>query len=103
MNERGGGGGCKFATAFLPLRKCTGLGRYTGGRKTDRIVIHGNLNAQGYVDHVLRSVVVGFRSKTLTIFYFSLLHYSQLNNDFMIIKFQLITKYRVAYLTMLFL
>jgi len=78
-------------------------GGITGERKTDHICIHGNLNDQGYVDQVLRSVVVGFRSKTLTIFYFSLLHYSQLNNDFMIIKFQLLTKYRVAYLTMLLL
>jgi len=29
-----------------------------GGRKTDLVIINGNLNAQGFVDNVLRSVVV---------------------------------------------
>jgi hypothetical protein len=31
-----------------------------GGRKTDLVVIPGNLNAQGYIDKVLRPVVVPF-------------------------------------------
>jgi len=35
-------------------------GGIMGGRKTDLVIINGNLNAQGYVDNVLRSVVVPF-------------------------------------------
>jgi hypothetical protein len=31
-----------------------------GGRKTDLVVIRGNLNAQRYIDEVLRPVVVPF-------------------------------------------
>jgi len=35
-------------------------GGIMGGRKTDLVIINGNLNAQGFVDNVLRSVVVPF-------------------------------------------
>ena len=99
----GGGGGISLQLLFCLFVSVLVWGDITCGRKTDRRVIHGYLNAQGYVDQVLRSVVVRFRYKTLKIFYFSLLYYSQLNNDFMIVNFQLIIQHRVAYLTMLFL
>ena len=36
------------------------LGGIMGGRKTDLVIINGNLNAQGYVDNVLRPVFVPF-------------------------------------------
>jgi len=35
-------------------------GGILGGRKTDLVIINGNFNAQGYVDNVLRPVVVPF-------------------------------------------
>ena len=36
------------------------LGGIMGGRKTNLVIINGNLNAQGCVDTVLRPVVVPF-------------------------------------------
>jgi len=35
-------------------------GGIMGGRKTDLVVVNGNLNAQGYVDQILRPVLVPF-------------------------------------------